>query len=320
MFSFLLIAAFGVALVLGQASYGSESFKYWGCATVDQAGFGEPVQLPNGVLSPDSCQAACAGYMFAAISPDACRCGNDPNAIKSVDEDSCNHPCFKDPNSPMCGGICPDGTPDASTLFIIEDSLLRDDDVPEPGSPGDPPVPSNVAQSLFFPEQSAASDALPVETSLPPSPPESEVTQGLPPPTGIIEPSPEIPAPIPPPASAPVDSAPNTSENGPEPTVPAPTETLSSTVTLPQENPSLVSAPGLSISTWEVPGIPPKSSKLTASETLLSEPIPEPDPSLTSTNDGEPVPSLVTTSESSQFDVPILTALGELLLIAAMVA
>jgi hypothetical protein len=70
MISLLLIAVFGIETVLGQASYGAEQFKYWGCATVDAAGFSAPVQLPNGVLSPESCQAVCAGHMFAAVSPE----------------------------------------------------------------------------------------------------------------------------------------------------------------------------------------------------------------------------------------------------------
>jgi hypothetical protein len=70
MISLLLIAIFGIATVLGQASYGMEQFQYWGCATVDAAGFSAPVQLPNGILSPESCQAVCAGHMFAAVSPE----------------------------------------------------------------------------------------------------------------------------------------------------------------------------------------------------------------------------------------------------------
>lgn len=69
MLSQLLIAAFGVTAALGQTSYG-EQFKYWGCATVDAAGFSNPVPLPNGILTPEACQGACAGHMFAAVSPE----------------------------------------------------------------------------------------------------------------------------------------------------------------------------------------------------------------------------------------------------------
>lgn len=69
MFSHLLIAAFGVTAALGQTSYG-EQFKYWGCATVDAAGFSNPVPLPNEILTPEACQDACAGHMFAAVSPE----------------------------------------------------------------------------------------------------------------------------------------------------------------------------------------------------------------------------------------------------------
>ncbi|SPJ73063.1 related to TWF1 - twinfilin, an actin monomer sequestering protein [Fusarium torulosum] len=172
MISFLLIAIFGIANVLGQASYGTEQFKYWGCATVDAAGFSAPVQLPNGVLSPESCQAVCAGHMFAAVSPDGCRCGDDPNAIKSIDEHSCNYPCSQDPNSPMCGGICPQGTPGISNLFIIQPALLQTQEiVPEPSNPADRPVSSSNVPSLATPGVSFASDALPWATTL--SPPSS---------------------------------------------------------------------------------------------------------------------------------------------------
>lgn len=69
MFSQLFIVAFGVTAALGQTSYG-EQFKYWGCATVDAAGFSNPVPLPNGILTPEACQAACTGHMFAAVSPE----------------------------------------------------------------------------------------------------------------------------------------------------------------------------------------------------------------------------------------------------------
>lgn len=74
MFSRLFIAILGFAIALCQASDGSyqptpQHFKYWGCATVDAAGFSNPVPLPNGVLTPEMCKAACAYHMFAAVSP-----------------------------------------------------------------------------------------------------------------------------------------------------------------------------------------------------------------------------------------------------------
>jgi hypothetical protein len=74
MFSRLFIAILGFAIALCQASDGSyqptpQHFKYWGCATVDAAGFSNPVPLPNGVLTPEMCNAACAYHMFAAVSP-----------------------------------------------------------------------------------------------------------------------------------------------------------------------------------------------------------------------------------------------------------
>ncbi|KAJ4329449.1 hypothetical protein N0V84_000084 [Fusarium piperis] len=324
MLNYLLIAAFGAMAVLGQASYGSEPepFKYWGCATVDPAGFSEPVQLPAGVLSHESCQAACAGHTFAAVSPDACRCGNDPDAIQAVDEGSCNHPCFGNPNSPMCGGICPEGMPRISTLFVIDTVLLQGEDVlPEPVDPENPAVPPNNAPVHPLLEQSAASSALAEEVSqIETSPPEIGVSQALPPPTDTPLSHPETSVPVPPSASTSGEQLPSTLVSEPERTIPVPPTTFLSTSTLPQENPPATPASDTSSST-RVTGIPPDSSvESVSSETLLTETLPEPVPSIPPNRDEGPVPSQVLVSESSQFEVPVLTALGELLLIAVMIA
>ncbi|RSL52909.1 hypothetical protein CEP54_010666 [Fusarium duplospermum] len=323
MLNYLLIAAFGAMAVLGQASYGSEPepFKYWGCATVDQAGFSEPVQLPSGVLSHESCQAACAGHTFAAVSPDACRCGNNPDAIQAVDEGSCNYPCFENPDSPMCGGICPEGKPRISTLFVIDALLLQDDLLPEPVNPENPAGPTNNVPFVPLPEQFAASSALAEEVSETEiSPPGIGVSQALPPPTDTPLPPPETSAPVPPSASTPGEPLPSTSVSESEPTIPVPPTTLLSTSTLPQENPPAAPTSGTSSSTL-VTGIPPDSSvESVTSETLLTETLPEPVPSIIPNRDDGPVPSQVPVSGSSQFEVPVLTALGELLLIAVMIA
>ncbi|KAM5351134.1 hypothetical protein ACJ41O_003857 [Fusarium nematophilum] len=325
MFAFLLIAVFGVVTAFAQASYGSESFKYWGCATIDTAGFSQPIELPTGTLSPSTCQAACAGHLFAAVSPDACRCGNDHDAVEAADEDSCNHPCFEDSDSPMCGGICPEGTPSISNLFIIDPPVLADDDdaPPQPNDPGNPPVPSSGVLIPPAPEQSAASAALPEEASQPPpepSLPVTQVTQTPPPPVEVSELPPEtvvafslpLPEPVEPPASISVD--------GPEPTIPVPSSSFPSTDILSEDTPPMTSAPDPSIPTAEAPSIPPQSSTgPILSETLLTETIPAPVPS-TPTGDGEPVPSQVRVSDSGHFEIPVLTALGELLLIVVMAA
>ncbi|WZH44295.1 uncharacterized protein QYS62_005314 [Fusarium acuminatum] len=241
MVSLLLIAVIGIATVLGQASYGAEQFKYWGCATVDAAGFSAPVQLPNGVLSPESCQAVCASHMFVAVSPDGCRCGDDPNAIKSIDEHSCNYPCSQDPNSPMCGGICPQGTPGISNLFIIQPALLQTEEiVPEPSNPTDQPEPSNNVPSLETPEASFVSDALPWATTMsPPHSPTMSVSSTL------------------------TMSPPH------------------SPLTLPQSEPPMASAGDIQWSTLEDPGLPLESQTVPATrETLVTETGPEPVPSV----------------------------------------
>lgn len=73
MLTILLVAVFGIVASLGQASYGSDSdkeFEYWGCAEVDPTGFDPPIQFIDDV-SPEACQAVCAGQLLAAISPES---------------------------------------------------------------------------------------------------------------------------------------------------------------------------------------------------------------------------------------------------------
>ncbi|KAF4340999.1 TWF1-twinfilin an actin monomer sequestering [Fusarium beomiforme] len=306
MLSHLLVAAFGVTAALGQTSYG-EQFKYWGCATVDAAGFSNPVPLPNGILTPETCQAACAGHMFAAVSPDACRCGDDVNAIKSVDEHSCNYPCTKDPNSPMCGGICSEGTPSISNLFIVEPAELQaSEPVPQLENPLNQPMSINAAPPIMSPKASFASDALPVATSspLPGTPiPQGEVGQPpllsteaiQPPPVASDTPSSSISVPVDPPVTS------------PEQPQQTPSQLTPSTLTGPENVSPLIPAASAPTSTWEARGIPPKSRiEPSESETLLTETGPLP----------SVAPSQVNVSESGRFEIGMLPTLGGLLLIA----
>ncbi|CVK88293.1 related to TWF1-twinfilin, an actin monomer sequestering protein [Fusarium mangiferae] len=301
MFSHLLIAAFSVTAALGQTSYG-EQFKYWGCATVDAAGFSNPVPLPNGILTPGACQDACAGHMFAAVSPDACRCGDDANAIKSVDEHSCNYPCTQDPNSPMCGGICPEGTPSISNLFIIEPAELQaSEPVPQLENPLNQPMSINAVPASMAPQASFASDALPVATSspLPGVPvPQSEAVQ-QPPGTSVTPPSS---------TSIPSDP-PVTSPDQPEQSPPQSTINFPSTLTLPSTVSPLAPAASAPDSTREMPGIPPKSqTEPSTSETLVTETGPLP----------TVWPSQVDVSGSRCFEISMLPTFGGLLFMVIM--
>ncbi|KAF9766824.1 hypothetical protein IL306_000707 [Fusarium sp. DS 682] len=311
MLSHLLVAAFGATAALGQTSYG-EQFKYWGCATVDAAGFSNPVPLPNGILTPETCQAACSGHMFAAVSPDACRCGDDANAIKSVDEHSCNYPCSQDPNSPMCGGICPEGTPSISNLFIVEPAELQaSEPVPQLDNPLNQPMSINAAPPSMSPQASFASDALPVATSspLPGTPlPQSEAVQPPPLATEAVQ-QPPVTSDTPPSStSVPVDP-PVTSPEQPQQTFSQSTITSPSTLTGPESVSPLTPAAGAPKSTWEAPGIPPKSrTEPSESETLLTETGPLP----------SVAPSQVNVSESGRFEIRMLPTLGGLLFIAIM--
>lgn len=222
----------------------------------------------------------------------------------------------------MCGGICPEGNPRISTLFVIDTVFLEDDGVlPWPVDPENPAVPSNNAPVPPLLEQSAASTALAEEVSqAETSPPEVGVSQTLPPPSDTLLPLPETSALVPPSASTSAEQQPSTSVNELDPTVPLPPTTFLSTSVLPQETPPATPTSDVSSSTW-VTDIPPDSSiEFVTRETLLTETLPEPVPSITPSRDDEPVPSQVLVSESSQFEVPVLTTLGELLLIAVMIA
>ncbi|KAF4442299.1 TWF1-twinfilin an actin monomer sequestering [Fusarium acutatum] len=306
MISHLMIAAFGVTAGLSQTSYG-EHFKYWGCATVDAAGFSNPVPLPNGILTPEACQDACAGHMFAAVSPDACRCGDDVNAIKSVDEHSCNYPCTQDPNSPMCGGICPEGTPSISNLFIIEPAELQaSEPVPQLENPLNQPMSINAVPASVAPQASFASDAFPVATSspLPVVPlPQSEAVQAPAPSTEAVE-QPPVTSVTPPSSTSIPSDPPVTSPNQPEQSSPQSTINFPSTLTLPSIVSPLAPAASAPDSTREVSVIPPKSrTEPSTSETLVTE-----TGSLPSV-----APSRVDVSESRRFEISMLPTIGGLL-------
>ncbi|KAF4945946.1 hypothetical protein FGADI_11554 [Fusarium gaditjirri] len=311
MFSHLFIAAIGVTAALGQTSYG-EQFKYWGCATVDAAGFSNPVPLPNGILTPEACQDACAGHMFAAVSPDACRCGDDANAIKSVDEHSCNYPCTQDPNSPMCGGICPEGTPSISNLFIIEPAELQaSEPVPQLENPLNQPMSINAVPASMAPQASFASDALPVATSSPPPGvplPQSEVVQAPPLSTEAVQQPPVTSATLPSSSSI-LSDPPATSPGQPAQSPSQSATNFPSTLTLPPSVSPLPPAASAPDSTREVPGIPPKSqTEPPTSETLVTETS-----SLPSV-----VPSRVDVSESRRLEISMLPTIGGLLLMISV--
>ncbi|RGP79271.1 twf1- an actin monomer sequestering [Fusarium longipes] len=295
-----------------QASYGSyqpsEKFKYWGCATVDAAGFSNPVPLPNGVLSPEICQAACAYYMFAAVFPNACRCGNDPNAIKSINEGFCNNPCSQDPDSPMCGGGCSEGDSDISNLFVIQPAIVQTaESQPEPVNQWNQPVPSTTIFPISSSVVSFASAALPWQTSSPaPSLPQDQAQ--IPPSSpAIVQQPPDVGNPLPSSSFAPVD-----------PFITSPGQLLESTSTSTVQIPSSLTwsqdeppttpvADPVSISDGSEVLSESQSESLT-SETLVTETGSVPSPSSTISEVG--------ISEANQFDIPLVVTLSELLLIA----
>ncbi|KAG8414609.1 Twinfilin-1 [Metarhizium acridum] len=76
-----------------------------------------PVLLNGEPITPEMCQRACLGHQFAALFPTDCRCGDDANVIKPLDERACNNPCLGDPNHGMCGSICPAEGPAIANVY-----------------------------------------------------------------------------------------------------------------------------------------------------------------------------------------------------------
>ncbi|KAG8665478.1 hypothetical protein FPOAC2_10552 [Fusarium poae] len=305
MFARLLILIFGIAVALCQASYKSQQpydkFKYWGCATVDAAGFSNPVPLPNGVLTPEMCQAACVDHMFAAVSPNACRCGDDPNAIKAINEGFCNNPCSEDPYSPMCGGGCSEDDSDISNLFVIQNAAIQaTESQPELGSPEDQHVPSTVVITVTS-RVSFASAALPWQTSS--SSGQDQVAPSQPP---TVQQLPEIASPLPSSVFVPVD-----------PPATSPGQLLESTTSTVQVPSSL---------TWlddEPPTTPvaDPDSLSDGSEVLSASQTESPTSEVLVTDTGSvptPTVSQVGFSEANHFEFPLVITLSELLLIAVM--
>ncbi|PKK45484.1 hypothetical protein CI102_10690 [Trichoderma harzianum] len=117
MIGILLLVLAGVARVISQVTHNTGEFSYQGCSSIDPACFGEPIGLPNGPLTPETCQLACRGHQFAALLPDCCRCGDDPNGVHPTDEAKCDYPCMGDSTRGMCGSICPENSPVVANVY-----------------------------------------------------------------------------------------------------------------------------------------------------------------------------------------------------------
>ncbi|KZZ95843.1 twinfilin-1 [Moelleriella libera RCEF 2490] len=120
----VLLAAFGFGVALGQSNHAINPFAYHGCSSLDLNCFSNPVDMNGGPLTPELCQQACEGHRFAALLPTSCRCGDDANAIKPLDEGVCNQPCMGDLSYGMCGGICPGEGPGTANVYTKTDVVV----------------------------------------------------------------------------------------------------------------------------------------------------------------------------------------------------
>ncbi|KAL6867001.1 hypothetical protein J3F83DRAFT_99535 [Trichoderma novae-zelandiae] len=113
----LALAVVGVAGVICQSTHNIADFSYQGCSSIDPACFGKPIVFADGRVTPETCQAACHGHQFAAVLPDCCRCGDDPNGVHPTDEAKCDYPCLGDSTRGMCGSICPGSSPVIANVY-----------------------------------------------------------------------------------------------------------------------------------------------------------------------------------------------------------
>ncbi|QPH02429.1 hypothetical protein C2857_006638 [Epichloe festucae Fl1] len=121
----VLLVTCGIATVLGQFNHAANSFAYQGCSSIDLSCFSSPVDLNGRPLAPELCQQACQGHRFAALFPTECRCGDDANAIKPLDESVCNVACNGDPSRGMCGSVCTVEGPGIANVYTKTDAASQ---------------------------------------------------------------------------------------------------------------------------------------------------------------------------------------------------
>lgn len=59
-----------ISWVLGafaQSPHSIPGFQYSGCSSIDLSCFGDPIVFPDGCVTPEACQKACEGSLFAAL-------------------------------------------------------------------------------------------------------------------------------------------------------------------------------------------------------------------------------------------------------------
>ncbi|POR32776.1 Uncharacterized protein TPAR_07023 [Tolypocladium paradoxum] len=250
----VVLAVLGVANVLAQLGHSTSAFTYHGCSSVDVSCFGSPIVFADGRLTPEACQAACLGHHFAALFPDACRCGDDATAITPVDESACDHPCMGNPALGSCGSVCPNEGPGVANVYGGTGSSRQG---PEPVTIRPvktvPPVP--VADTSCSTLKQTASTDPPVATLITPAGPAPEA------PTSFPYVTPQGPAPQ-------VPSFPPNSHTGATPTTPCPQkgDSASEVPTPPTQAPKF--------SPNEVPEPPSYGTPDTSSPDATAGPIP----------------------------------------------
>lgn len=200
----------------------------------------------------------------------------------------------------MCGGGCSEGDSDISNLFSVQPALIQDIQGQSAPSNNAFPVSSSVV--------SFASAALPWQTSRPPSAPSLTQSQAhvLPSTRVIVQRPPDV-----------ASSPPSTASDPVDPPITAPGRLLQSTSTSTVQVPSSLTWPG-----DEPSGAPVQDpvSLSSGSEVLsASEAVSPTGETLLTETSAVPVPAATTSqvfvSGVSQFDIPLLVTLGELLLI-----
>ncbi|KAG5980264.1 hypothetical protein E4U55_004202 [Claviceps digitariae] len=297
----LLLAICGFTTVLGQFNHATNSFAYQGCSSVDLSCFSSPVDLNGCPLTPESCQEACQGHRFAALLPTECRCGDDANVIKSLDESVCNSPCDGDPSHGMCGSICPAEGPGIANVYTKTDAVSQESQA----------LSSQITSTPAPSALSAASE--PFTSSDEARGTEAQETGGLITPAG---PAPEAPSTF---SSIIVSSEAQTSVSlttvTPSPgeaTTPCPSDNTPSSnepsmLTIPQTTGTCTESPvGFTTSIRTSVSSAPESPTTTAPEMYTSDTTPAPtpqdypDPNIS----GQQVPETVNSTSEATADTP----------------
>jgi hypothetical protein len=70
MIGVFLLVVIGTIGAFCQTTHSNGAFSYQGCFSIDPSCFGNALVFSDGRLTPEACQRACQGHLFAALLPE----------------------------------------------------------------------------------------------------------------------------------------------------------------------------------------------------------------------------------------------------------